>query len=260
MKSFFRKLLIRLTALVCLVFLLFMGLIFNPGLAYAGKTQHKGVIVYHNQDLPEGFLNSLDHSMELVKKSELYDPDIAFRVCLHDGSFYPYLLHSTMGDAFAYGFSNKIVLWAEVGEKGEKALIHGKSWPLSRLIAHEAVHCLQYNYHGFWASNPVKGWPNWKWEGYPEYIARQSPETPALEDCLTFYLKSLEEEGSNAWLTLWDGSGAPISYFKNWIMTRYCFEIEHTDYKSFIMDSRQEDEVFEKLQRWVAQKSTTGAS
>ena len=54
---------------------------------------------------------------------------------------------------------------------GNYVELNGYKWNLTQLITHEMIHCLQFDKLGLRKSNPLAKIPDWKWEGYAEYIA-----------------------------------------------------------------------------------------
>ena len=93
---------------------------------------------------------------------------------------YPSLIEMIQGQAFAWGFYNKVVLNGKLNCKENCVELNGYKWNLIQLIAHEETHCLQFHKFGIWKSNPVASNPKWKWEGYAEYVARQNKDQKDL--------------------------------------------------------------------------------
>ena len=92
-----------------------VGIVLTPSLLYANKTVVANSTVYHNKPLDRTLKTRLQDAKEIIKNSELYDPNIKFDICMNDGSYYPALLQVFLGKAFALGFtSNKVVLCGNV--------------------------------------------------------------------------------------------------------------------------------------------------
>ena len=141
---------------------------------YANRTDLGEFTVYHSQKIEKECKFSIVEAMEILKTSELYDSTIKFDICLNDGSLYPSLMELFLGRAFALGYtSNKITLCGKTNFKENYVEVNDNKWNLTQLLAHEGTHFLVFNKVGFWNANPVANNPRWKWEGYPEYIARQ---------------------------------------------------------------------------------------
>lgn len=99
---------------------------------------------------------------------------------MNDGSVYPTLIRKLRGRAFAWGFYDKVVLQGKMNEKGNYLELNGYKWNLIQLLAHEMTHCVQYDKLGLWKSKPIASIPNWKWEGYAEFIARKNQDQTDL--------------------------------------------------------------------------------
>ena len=93
--------------------LLFAGLLFviilNPNLTYANKTSHHHYVIYHNKVYDPKLHTILDEANELLKRSEFYNSELTLEICLNDGSIYPTLIKAIRGQAFAWGFYDKVV-------------------------------------------------------------------------------------------------------------------------------------------------------
>ena len=171
---------LRLTATALLIAGLLLIIILNPILTYANKTTHNNFTVFHNKTFDPTLLTKLDQATELLKASEFYNPNLHFEVCLNDGSKYPKLIKTLRGQAFAWGFYDKVVLRGTANFKYNYVELNGYKWNLTQLLAHEMTHCLQFNELGFCKSKPIANIPNWKWEGYAEYISRQNADQKDL--------------------------------------------------------------------------------
>ncbi|QLH47729.1 MAG: hypothetical protein HWD58_20245 [Bacteroidota bacterium] len=159
---------------------LLLIIVINPILTYANKTTHNNLTVFHNKTLDPTLLTKLDQATELLKASELYNPDLHLDICLNDGSKYPKLIRAIRGQAFAWGFYNKVVLQGNANYNENYVELNGYKWNLTQLLAHEMTHCLQFDKLGFWKSKPIANIPNWKWEGYAEYVSRQNTDQKDL--------------------------------------------------------------------------------
>jgi len=93
------------TLLISLGFL--VVIVINPALSYARKDSPKGFMIYSEHTPTRTFMVCLDAANELVKSSELYDPDWKLDICLNDGSNYPTLIQKVQGKAFAVGFKEE---------------------------------------------------------------------------------------------------------------------------------------------------------
>ena len=171
MKRTIKNWTIRLIITGALLVGLLIVIILNPSLLYANQTVVGNYTIYHNSEIDTYLMNKLENVTLFLEKSELYDSTFRLDICLNDGSYYPSILKKINGQAFAWGFYNKIVLQGKAHYKDNYIEINGYHWNLEQLITHEAIHCYQFNKLGFWNSNPIARYPNWKWEGYPEYVS-----------------------------------------------------------------------------------------
>lgn len=110
MKKQVKKWVIRLAATVVLISSLLLTIVLNPILSYANKTKHNNLTIYHHSNIHPELLERLNEAMTLIKSSELYTPGINLDICLNDGSNYPLIPNKIFGQAFAWGFYNKVVL------------------------------------------------------------------------------------------------------------------------------------------------------
>ncbi len=180
MKKKIKKWTFRLLMTGLFIFSLLLIIVLNPILTYASETSHYNSSIFHNKPLDKSFQIQFDKAVHLLKSSELYDPELQFDICLNDGSIYTKLMRTIKGPAFAWGFYNKVVLQGTLNPKENYVELNGYKWNLTQLLAHEMTHCMQFNRLGFWKSKPLANIPNWKWEGYAEYIARQNNDQKDL--------------------------------------------------------------------------------
>jgi hypothetical protein len=233
---------------LCLLLALII-VIFNPGMMYAHATDWKGNTIYHDAPLQPNFEQRLGEATHLLQASEIYDPNWKLKFCLNDGSNYPFWMEKLRGQAFGWGFHNKVVLMGEMDAKANTVALNGRTWNLTELLAHEALHCYQYHDLGFWKCNPVGNIPMWKFEGYPEYIARKNACPTDLRNRIATYHQRLKED-DNGWVDFEDGSGTVLPYFEACLMVQFCFEVEHLTWKSLLEDVRTEENVRQAMETW----------
>lgn len=250
MKRQIRKWSVRITATGLLIGALLLVIILNPILTYANKTEHNNYNVYHNNPVGNFFLAELNQATTLLKTSEFYNPNLKFDVCLNDGSSYPTLIQKIRGQAFAWGFYNKVVLQGAADYENNTVLLNGYKWNLSQLIAHELTHCLQFDKLGFWKSNPIAKIPNWKWEGYAEYIARQADDQKDLLKNIARLIFA-DKTDCNSWeITLADKTISPRGYYNYWILIQYCMDIKKMNYQQILADTLHEESVKQEMMNW----------
>lgn len=253
MKRMIRKWTIRITATGLLIGGLLIGIVLNPTLLYANKTVVDNYTIYHNSDIDDNFLNQLENITALLKRSELYSSAFRLDICLNDGSIYPTLLEKIRGQAFAWGFYNKVVLQGNANYRGNYVELNGYRWNLEQLITHEAIHCYQFNKFGFWNSNPMAKYPNWKWEGYPEFVSRQNQEHQDLFKNIGHLLEYQEKKKSWA-IEFSDGTISPIDYYKDWLLVKYSLDIKQLSYEELLRDSKEKEEVEKDMLSWFYEK------
>lgn len=241
----------RILVTVLFIAGLLLVIILNPALTYANKTVHGQFRVYHQQSLDPQFLQRLDEAAALTEKSELYNSTASFDICLQDGSVYPKLIRRLRGDAFAWGFYDKVVLEATMNSSTNDALLHGYRWNLVQLLAHEMTHCLQYKKLGLWRSNPIGNIPLWKWEGYAEYVARNRTGQD-LASNIGRFLKT----DKNDWAIYFeDGRMVPKEYYQYWLLVCFCIDIRQNNFETLLADPASQTKVEQEMMQWYAQQS-----
>lgn len=257
MKKQIRKWAIRLTATILLIAGLLLIIVLNPVLTYAHRTTCNNYSIYHNKALDPAFTSTLEQASQLLRTSDFYRPGLKLDICLNDGSVYPKLIKQLLGPSFARGFYNKVVLQGIMNCPGNYLSLNGYKWNLVQLLAHEMTHCLQYDKLGFWKSKPVASIPNWKWEGYAEYIARQNPG----QKDLLLDIDRLQAADKARWdIVFEDGTIAPVNYYNSWVLVKYCLDIKNMRYDQLLKDKTPESEFRSQMMKWYAEnknKQTT---
>lgn len=227
-------------------------MILYPSLLYTNKTLLGSYTVYHNLPLSKDFTLRLTEANELLQSSELYDQQIKLDICVNDGSYYSTFMQNLRGQAFAWGFYNKVVVMGKANYSDNFIELNGYRWNMVQLLAHEATHCLQFYRFGFWKSNPVAQYPDWKWEGYPEYIARRNV---GQIDLVQDIEKGLEADtiDRNGWaISFTDKTIAPKEYYRYWLLVRYCLDIKKVTYADLLQDTTTEQAISEQMMGWYA--------
>lgn len=255
MKKQFKKWALRLAMTGVTILGLLLIIILNPILTYADKTTHNNFNIYHNKPLDPSLKMVLDEASTIVATSEFYNKDLKLDICLNESSPYTSIVKTLQEPAFAWGFYNKIVLNGTMHCAQNHLDLNNYQWNLTQLLAHEMAHCFQYNKLGFWHSNPIAQIPTWKWEGYAEYVSRQSPTQKDLIKNLDRLLSSSE----NSWeIVLEDATVAPRTYYQYWNLVQFCLEIQQMSYQELLSDTRSEEEVNLQMQNWYKnEKSKT---
>lgn len=247
MKRQLKKWALRLTATALLIAGLLLVIVLNPILTYANKTTHNNYTIFHNKALDPALLTKLDDATMLLKASEFYNPHLRLDICLNDGSKYPKLIRSLRGPAFAWGFYDKVVMQGVTNFKDNYVELNGYKWNLTQLLAHEITHCLQFDKLGFWKSKPIATIPNWKWEGYAEYVSRQDNDQKDLSKNIARFIAA----DKNEWgINFSDSTIAPREYYDYWILVQYCIDIKKMSYTQLLADTTSEQTVRQEMMSW----------
>jgi hypothetical protein len=249
MKKTVKKWALKLIATGLLIIGFLLLIILNPRLTYAHKSTHDNYVVFHDNTLDKFLVTRIDQATKLVRKSECYNPELKLEICLNDDSKYTALIKNLLGDAFARGFLNKIVLWGNADAGNNFIEIRGYKWNMAQLLSHEAIHCFQFDRLGLLRSNPIGKIPDWKYEGYPEYIARQGADQTNLFINIK-RLKLVEKTENNGWIKFADSTGTVISYYKYWMLVQYCMDIKNMSYHQILADTTKEITIENQMMSW----------
>jgi hypothetical protein len=242
---------LRLTVTLVFISCLLIALILNPCLTYANKATHNGFTIYYSTTLDSEIYSHLDQAEQLIKSSEIYNSNLKIDICLNDGSVYPSIIKFFLGDAFGYGFYNKVVLNGQLNCADNYVELNGYKWNLTQLLAHEMTHCYQINKFGIFHSKPFADIPNWKWEGFAEYVSRQGLDQKDLLPNIHRYVQSDE----NLWeITFKDGTVTSRQYFLYWILVKYCLEVKQLSYSQLLNDQRTEESLLTEMLNWYQQQ------
>lgn len=251
MKRLIKKWGFRLSVTGFFIVGLLLVIVLNPMLTYAHKTVHTQYAIYHHKSLEPTVTAKLDKATQLLKASELYNPKLKLDICLNDGSDYPKLIQTLRGQAFAWGFYDKVVLQGVAHWKENYVELNGYRWNLTQLLAHEMVHCFQFDHLGLWKSKPLANIPNWKWEGYAEYISRQNNDQ---KDLLKNIERSLSAKKDKWEIRFADSTIAPSAYYDYWILVQYCMDIRKMTYQQMLLDTTNEQVVREEMMNWLKRR------
>jgi hypothetical protein len=122
------------------------------------------------------------------------------------------------------------------------------------MLAHAQVHCLQFNKYGLWHSNPIAKHPAWKWEGYPEYIARQSFGEENFKENIEILINK-KQANNNGWLTLPDNTENLISYYEYRLLIQFCIEVKQMSFAQILTDTTHEETVRQQMLTWYHKRS-----
>ena len=121
-----------------------------------------------------------------------------------------------------------------------------KEYLLEGLMIFVAV-TLGFHRLGLLRSNPIACIPNWKWEGYAEYIARGSGDATDLRASIARYLNTTDD----AWeVKLPDKTIAPKEYYRYMILVQYCLTQRSMHYQQLLADTTRESAVQAQMMHW----------
>jgi hypothetical protein len=247
MKREIKKWTLRLTATGLLIAGLLLTIVLNPLLTYANKTTYNNFTIYHHNKLDPSLTSHLDEARNLLRVSEFYNEKLNLDICLNDGSRYTDAIKAIRGQAFAWGFYDKVVLQGIMNCKENFVELNGYKWNLTQLLAHEMTHCLQFDELGLWKSKPFANIDNWKWEGYAEYVSRQNEN----QKDLIRNLDRLSQTDKNSWEIEFDDSTiTSVEYFKYWTLVQYCLDIKKMSYKQLLTDTTNEQSIRQEMMSW----------
>lgn len=229
-----KKLLIGTSCTILTLLALLFAFIIYPNNLFAKRAIHKEFTIYANENIRGDYKASLDKAIRLIQTSELYDSKYHYDVFLTNGSLYKDVIFKIFGPGPARSQDNNILL--NIPADFDQDLLIGPKTKrdLSATIAHEAIHCLQYHKYGFRAI------PEWKKEGYPEYIARQGEDDFKSS---VLRLVSLHDE----WMELKPGHFDRLIYFKGRLMIEYLIRFKHMTYDQILQDDVQEEDVYNNM-------------
>lgn len=238
-----KKLLFKVLVSIAFGFILLLGYILNPTLSYAYQTDIEGLRVYHNQAVSPHLHNIVKESIHILKSSELYDAGFQMELCMEQGTLYPKIIEALLGPDIIRAFSNKNVVLLPTTEEGTAFEWRGNRFNYVQVLAHGMTHNLQYKYHGLWDANPLGMHPEWKWEGYAEYVVLG--QSYSLQDLLLKY----EAGGSEMFnfISLDEGEGTIKLHIRFLILTKYCLENKGMKYQDFMDASFDEDKLWQEI-------------
>jgi len=224
-----------------------LAIILNPVLTYANNSRHKQFTIFHNNTFDPALTVRLEEALVLAARSEMFKPELKLDICLNDGSRYPRLIERFLGDGYAHGFYDKVVLNGHADFSNNFVELNGFKWNATQLLAHEMIHCYQFSKMGLWKSNPVAGIPVWKWEGYPEYVARQYGDQVDLRNNIT---RLMNQPDQDRWILFEDKTGTVASYYRFWLMVQFCMNIKKMSYAQILRDQTPEAEIWDQMMKW----------
>lgn len=250
MKKQFKKWTFRLSFTLLFLIALLVTFMLNPMLLYANKTEIGNYSIYHNQPLNPELAVKLEQSINIIKASELYDPSLKMDICIKDGSKYPGLIEKVLGRDVLTSFYNKIVFTGDEYQLDKNYIqFYEHKWNLTEMLAHVQIHCLQFNKYGLWKSNPIGKHPEWKWEGYPEYVARKNAHPEDLQSGIRAFLMT-KADYDRGWMPLPDSTETLVHYFKYRLLIQYGMEVRKMSFDDLLRDTTSEETMKLQMMNW----------
>ena len=109
----------------------------------------------------------------------------------------------------------------------------------------------RHGYVGTYVSKPIAHIPMWKWEGYPEYVARKNKASLIKN---ISHLIETEKTDNNNWISFGDSTGTVIPYYKSWLLVQYCLDIRKMTYTQLLKDTTQEALLTQHMMKWYESK------
>jgi len=253
-----KKVLIGIFSIFGLNVIIYLSLVFSPGMLYGNATQVDFVRIYHDQALEEQTEQVVKDAIEILKKSDLYHADIAINLCLNDGSIYPKLMGNIVGGT-AFALSNITTINHSRAKFNENVAEFQweinknelRQFNLTKLIAHEFTHNLQYDAYAGWVVKNAFGRINWKLEGHAEYVAREYKKDGLLKEKIDFLLAETKRPHTGIPVfKLEDGTIQNFDYYKYAVVVQYLLEVEKLEIKEVLDDGRTLDQVYKKMIDW----------
>ena len=256
-----KKLFKRICKIILLTFLAgaltITLIILFPQRLFANKIKYKEFTVCSNDKIDDNIKIVLDKAMDLVQRSELFDPSYKYNIILCHNTLYNKIDDRLFGiGPVARARLNNVVIKVRIDPQRNLAFPTFRKKCeiyLTYLIAHEMIHCLQGKKYGIMKFNPFRHPELWKLDGYPEYISRHtelSGKNYSLTSEIERYI-NLEKKASDIWI-LEEKSGceAPNYYYKGRLMIEYLMDIKNLSYDQILKDSVSEATIFEEMIKW----------
>jgi hypothetical protein len=228
-----------------------------PQNLFANKMSYKGFTVCSNDKIGDNIKTVLDNTLNLIEKSELYDPVYKYNIILCYNTFYNKIDDRLLGNGpTARTTLNNVVVKVRIDPENNLAFttFHKTcETNLVELLAHEMIHCLQANKYGILKFNPFRHPEFWKLEGYPEYIAKRnelSAKDYNLRSDINRYI-NLESKATDIWiLSAPGGCEVPDYYYRGKLMMEYLIDIKHLSYDQILKDTARESTVYQEMIKW----------
>jgi hypothetical protein len=220
------------------IFAAYLLTIIFPQFLFANELSYKNFQVYSRQPLDGNIERVLDLAEARLAKSPIYDREMTQRIFISD----LYALYTFLGPFSRKAFANTIPVAGHirVGKIDAKHdLVFRNSdadnqRSLSGVLAHEVTHNLIRKRFGL--INSFTSLPNWKDEGYCEYVAG--------EGTLSF------EEGVRRWKEN-PNDESRYAYFKYHQMVKYLLDVEKISVEELFNESFDKKKLEAKVYDYI---------
>ena len=254
-----KKIIVGCISILGITTLTWIALFLNPQWSYAHQTNYDYVTVFHNHDLPVGTEQVINDAIEILKDSELFMDETHIQLCLNDDDqLYPHL-HPLVGAPYAYAALDKTIIKNCKLDFDNNVLVtqwkvnnnEERKFDLTRSLAHEFAHNLQFAQNFSYVIKSTMGNRNWKLEGHAEYIGRGFRNDGKLKEKVTFFLEEERKDRNGIPVfDLKDGTKQILSYYKYALVVQYLFDIKGMDYMKLCDEPRQLDTLYEEMIIW----------
>jgi hypothetical protein len=211
-----------------------------PELLFAHRLRHRNFAVYSEIPIDRDLIPILDEAANLMARSSLDDPGMEHRLFLCNSPLKRRLLaprsHVSFGTTYSVLMRRNTILnrtdvpanlvFRDAPTRNRR--------PLSAVIAHERVHALMDHRYGDLTCQRL---PDWKKEGYCEYIAG-SPSFDVDEG------KRLVRRGEV-------DASAPFRYFRYWLMIKYLTDVQKLDVDEIMARGFSPDDLLAQVRQHI---------
>ncbi len=207
---------------------------------FSDKIVYKNFHVYYDKKIPDQIYVTLDTVDQLIRKSDLYDPNVQFKIFLRSNAdkynALPFQFPD-VGSGCAISVIKNVFIYKSDCETNTSYNHAGHMRTLSSVIAHELTHILVENKYFFKSKKALFDGHSlsqlgvlWKEEGYAEYIAGDLPIK------MNEGLKILNNQAlpKYAW---------HFEYFKYWLAVRYLVLEKHMSFEEILDTQLKLDDV-----------------
>jgi hypothetical protein len=251
MKKRLNKIIIGILLVTIIIFIALAALILNPQILFAQNVTYRDFTIYSKDTIPKNYKTIIDYAIELIKTSEIYEPNQKLNIFLCDETMYNEIDTKLLGPAMSRCVNDNILLKVQADFDKNVLVGWNSKRNLKKTIAHEAIHFYQMKKIGMLKFNPLIHPPTWKTEGYPEYIANQE-DLKTKEYDLKNSIKKVEEyeKAGDHWVETEPGQLDPLVYYKGRVMIEYLIDVRHLAYTEILNKNLLENEVMDEMKSW----------